>query len=440
MVNMTSIALELFVLVLLILLNGVFAMSEMAVVSSRKTRLQQRNQEGDRKAGIALELAESPNQFLATVQVGITLIGILAGAFGGATLAEEMNGQLAQVPWLAAYADAISVGVVVLITTYLSLVIGELVPKRLAMNNPERLASAVAPAMRNLSRLTSPVVRLLGLSTDLVVRLLGAREGAAAPVSEEEIRLLLDQGTEVGVFEPEEQEVVEHAFELADETINVLMTPRPKVVWLDLADPIAQILDTVARSGHSRYPVAQDDPDRVKGFVYAKDLLSRCLTGQPIELQDLLRPVLFLPESITTLAAIEQLKAAHSDVAVVIDEYAGFQGILTVDDILEELVGSIPEAGVTVEPEAVQRQDGSWLLDGRLSTQEIKETLRIRSLPYQDTSYYQTLSGLTMLCLDHIPSTGDSFVCSGWRFEVVDMDGFRVDKVLAMPSEQASQS
>ena len=430
---MTSIGLELFFLLLLILLNGVFAMSEMAVVSSRKTRLQQRAQEGDSKAGVALELANDPNQFLATTQVGITLVGILAGAIGGATLAQEIADQLAKAPWLAAYADAISVGVVVLVTTYLSLVIGELAPKRLAMSNPERLASVIAPAMRTLSRLTSPVVRLLGLSTDVVIRLLGAKEGAGAPISEEEIRLLLDQGTEVGVFEPEEQEVVEHAFELADETINVLMTPRPEVVWLDLSDPSAQILDTVSRSGHSRYPVAQDDLDQVKGFVYAKDLLSRCLTEQPIELQALLRPVLFLPESITALAAIEQLKAAHSDVAVVIDEYAGFQGILTVDDILEELVGSIPEAGVTVDPEAVQRQDGSWLLDGRLSTQEIKETLGIRTLPYQDTSYYQTLSGLTMLCLDHIPSTGDSFVCSGWRFEVVDMDGFRVDKVLAIP-------
>ena len=435
---MTSIALELFFLILLILLNGVFAMSEMAVVSSRKTRLQQRSQEGDHRAGIALELADSPNQFLATIQIGITLVGILAGALGGATLAKQMGDWLGQVSWLAAYADTIGVAVVVLATTYLSLVIGELVPKRLAIGNPERLASAVAPAMRRLSRLASPVVRLLGLSTDLVIRLLGAREGASAPVSEEEIRLLLQQGTESGVFEPREQEVVEHAFKLADETVNVLMTPRPEVVWLDLDDPIDQILDTVAREGHSRYPVAKDDLDQVKGFVYAKDLLTHCIADKPIELQALLRPVVFLPESITALSAIEQLKRSRSDVAVVIDEWAGFQGILTVDDILEELVGAIPESGVTVEPEAVQRQDGSFLLDGGLSTREIKETLGIRSLPYQDTPYYQTLGGLVMLCLDHIPTTGDSFVCSGWRFEVVDMDGFRVDKVLAVPAEGAS--
>jgi putative hemolysin len=436
---MTSIGFELLFLVLLILLNGLFAMSELAVVSSRKTRLQQRAQEGDRKAAVALELANAPNQFLATIQIGITLVGIFAGAYGGATLAEEMAGLFAQVPFLADYGEAIGVGIVVLGITYLSLVIGELVPKRLAMSNPEQIASAVAPAMRALSRLTSPVVRLLGFSTDLVIRLLGTKEGGGAPVSEEEIRLLLEQGTAVGIFEPEEQEVVEHAFELADQTVNVLMTPRPEVVWLDLADPIDHNLETVARGGHSRYPVAQDDLDQVKGFVYAKDLLARCLTGQPVELRPLLRPAVFLPESVTALDAIERLKEAHVDIAVVIDEYGGFQGILTVDDILEELVGGIPGAGVALEREAVQRPDGSWLLDGRLPADEVKETLEIQSLPYEDTTRYRTLGGLAMLCLDKIPSSGDSFVCAGWRFEVVDMDGLRVDKVLAVPLEEPAQ-
>ena len=434
---MASIGLELLILAVLILINGLFSLSEMAIISARKTRLQQRAQEGSRRAAAALELASEPNQFLATIQVGITLVGILAGAFGGATLAEEMADLMTRVRWLAPYAEAIGVGIVVLVTTYLTLVMGELVPKRLALGNPEQVASTIAPAMHRLSRLVSPAVRLLGFSTDLVIRVLGTKEGGAAPISEEEIRLLLEQGTEVGVFEPEEQEVVEHAFELADQTVGVLMTPRPKVVWLDLSDPLDQILETIARSGHSRYPVAQDDPDQVKGFVYAKDLLSRCLTGQTIEMQELMRPAVFLPESITALAAIEHLKDAHVDVAVVIDEYAGFQGILTVDDILEELVGTIPGAGVPVEPDAVQREDGSWLLDGHLPTHEIKEILGIRALPYEEKSYYQTLGGLVMLCLDHIPSVGDSFGASGWRFEVVDMDGFRVDKVLAVPREES---
>ncbi|MBN1815281.1 MAG: HlyC/CorC family transporter [Anaerolineae bacterium] len=426
-----SIGLELFFLMLLIVVNGVFAMSELAVVSARKTRLQQRAQEGDRKASVALELANAPNQFLATIQIGITLVGIFAGAFGGATLAEEMAEVFTQVPFLAAYGEAISVAIVVLATTYLSLVIGELVPKRLAMSNPEQIASTVAPAMRTLSRLASPVVRLLSFSTDLLIRLLGTKEEGAAPVSEEEIRLLLQQGTEVGIFEPREQEVVERAFALADQTVNVLMTPRREVVWLDLSDPIDEILERIADAGHSRYPVAQDNLDHVKGFVYAKDLLRESLAGRPIDLQALLRPAVYLPETITALRTIEHLKEAQVDIAVVIDEYAGFQGILTVDDILEALVGAIPEAGVEVEPEAVQRQDGSWLLDGWLSTDEVKEMLGIQSLPREDTSYYQTLGGLVMFCLDHIPTAGDHFVCSGWRFEVVDMDGLRVDKVLA---------
>jgi putative hemolysin len=436
---MASFGLQLFILAVLILINGLFSMSEMAVVSARKTRLQQRAQEGDRRAGVALELANEPNRFLATAQLGITLVSILAGAFGGATLAEKMGALLTRVPLLSAYSEPISVGTVVVLTTYLTLVLGELVPKRLALSNADQLALAIAPAMRNLARLASPAIRLLGFSTDLVIHILGTKEGAGTPVSEEEIRLLLEQGTEVGIFEPEEQEVVERAFELAVQTVNVLMTPRPEVVWLDLSDPLDQILQTIARGGHSRYPVAQDDLDQVKGFVYAKDLLTRCLTAQPIDLQAMLRPAAFVPESITALAAIEHLKDASVDVAVVIDEYAGFQGILTVDDILEELVGSIPGAGVTVEPEAVQREDGSWLLDGRLTTDEIKATLGIRALPYEDTSYYQTLSGLAMLSLGRIPSAGDSFTYSGWRFEVVDMDGFRVDKVLAMPPRELAE-
>jgi putative hemolysin len=409
-------------------------MSELAVVSARKTRLQQRAQEGDRKASLALELANGPNQFLATIQIGITLVGILAGAFGGATLAEEMADLFAHVPILAPYGEVISVAIVVLAITYLSLVIGELVPKRLAMGNPEKVAATVAPVMRTLSRLASPIVHLLSFSTDLVIRILGTKEEGEAPISEEEIRLLLQQGTEAGIFEPREQEVVERAFRLADQTINVFMTSRPDVVWLDLSDPAEEILHTLANGGHSRYPVAHDDLDRVKGFVYTKDLLARSLAGEPLDLEALLHPALFLPESIAALDAVERLKEANVDVATVIDEHAGFQGILTVNDILEALVGTIPEAGRDVEPEAVQRQDGSWLLDGRLPVDEMKEMLGLQSLPYENTSYYHTLGGLVMLCLGHIPTAGESFACSNWRFEVVDMDGRRVDKVLAMPA------
>jgi putative hemolysin len=432
---MGTITIEILILVLLILANGLFAMAEIAVVSARKTRLQQQAQEGDRKAQVALELANAPNQFLATVQIGITLVGIMAGAFGGATLAEELADVLEQIPLLVLWSEAIGVGIVVLTITYLSLVIGELVPKRLGLNNAERVAARLAPFMWTLSRLASPLVRFLSLSTDLVLRLLGVRLEQQTPVSEEEIKLLLQQGTRAGVFEPAEQEAVEQVFRLTDVAIKAFMTPRPDVVWLDLDDPAEETRRIVATGGHSRFPVARGDPDHVLGMVYAKDLLADGLYGRPFDLEAALRPALYLPESITALEAVEQLKVNHTDAALVIDEYGGFEGLLTVEDILEAIFGDIPAPGESVELEAVQREDGSWLLDGMLPVDEVKKLLGIDSLPYEG-SQYQTLGGLVMLCLGRIPSTGEHFQYSGWRFEVIDMDRHRIDKVLATSENQ----
>jgi putative hemolysin len=428
---MSRIAIEILVLVVLILANGLFAMSEIAVVSARKTRLQQQAQEGNKRAQVALELANAPNQFLATIQIGITLVGIMAGAFGGATIAEELAGVLEQVPLLAPYGEAIGVGVVVLTITYFSLVIGELVPKRLGLNNAERVAARLAPFMHALSRLASPFVRFLSLSTDLALRLLRVRPEQETPVSEEEIKLLLQQGTRAGAFEPAEQEMVEHVFRLGDATVEALMTPRPGVVWLDLDDPAEEARRVVATCGHSRLPVARGDLDHVLGMVYAKDLLADGLDGRPFDLEANLRPALYLPESITALEAVEQLRVNRTDAALVIDEYGGFEGLLTSEDILEAIVGDILAPGELVEAEAVQREDGSWLLDGMLPIDEVKDLLGIDSLPH-GRSQYQTLGGLVMLCLGRIPSAGDHFHYRGWRFEVVDMDRLRVDKVLAI--------
>jgi putative hemolysin len=406
-------------------------MSEIAVVSVRKTRLQQQAQEGNKRAQIALELAKAPNQFLATIQIGITLVGIMAGAIGGATLARELAGILEQVPFLAPYSEAVGVGVVVLTVTYFSLVVGELVPKRLGLNNAEKVAARLAPFMRILSRLASPLVRLLSLSTDLALRLLRVRPEQEIPVSEEEIKILLQQGTRAGAFEPAEQKMVEHVFRLTDVTVEVLMTHRPEVVWLNLDDPPEELWGVVVSSGYSRFPVARGDLDHVKGIVYVKDLLADVLDGQPFDLEATLCPALYLPENITALEAVEQLKVNRTHTALVIDEYGGFEGLLTVEDILEAIVGDIPETGELVESKAVQRDDGSWLLDGMLLADEVKELLGIDSLPYE-RSQYQTLAGLVMLCLERIPSAGDHFRCCGWRFEVVDMDRLRVDKVLAI--------
>lgn len=428
---MSRIAIEILVLVVLILANALFAMSEIAVVSARKTRLQQQAQEGNKRAQVALELANAPNQFLATIQLGITLVGIMAGAFGGATIAEELAGVLEQVPFLAPYSEVIGVGIVVLTITYFSLVIGELIPKRLGLNNAERVAARLAPFMRTLSRLASPLVRLLSLSTDLAMRLLRVRPKQDTPVSEEEIKLLLQQGTRAGAFEPAEQEMVEHVFRLGDSTVKALMTPRPEVVWLDLDDPAEEARRVVATRGHSRFPVARGELDHVLGVVYVKDLLADGLDGQPFDLEANLRPALYLPETVTALEAMEQLRMNHTDAALVIDEYGGFEGLLTVEDILEAIIGDIVAPGELVEPEAVQREDGSWLLDGTLPIDEVKDLLGIDSLPHEG-SQYQTLGGFVMLCLGRIPSAGDHFSCCGWRFEVVDMDRLRVDKVLAI--------
>ena len=428
---MSRIAIEILVLVVLILANALFAMSEIAVVSARKTRLQQQAQEGNKRAQVALELANAPNQFLATIQLGITLVGIMAGAFGGATIAEELAGVLEQVPFLAPYSEVIGVGIVVLTITYFSLVIGELIPKRLGLNNAERVAARLAPFMRTLSRLASPLVRLLSLSTDLAMRLLRVRPKQETPVSEEEIKLLLQQGTRAGAFEPAEQEMVEHVFRLGDAKVKALMTPRPEVVWLDLDDPAEEARRVVATRGHSRFPVARGELDHVLGVVYVKDLLADGLDGQPFDLEANLRPALYLPETVTALEAMEQLRMNHTDAALVIDEYGGFEGLLTVEDILEAIIGDIVAPGELVEPEAVQREDGSWLLDGTLPIDEVKDLLGIDSLPHEG-SQYQTLGGFVMLCLGRIPSAGDHFSCCGWRFEVVDMDRLRVDKVLAI--------
>jgi len=435
--GMSRIAIEILIIVLLILVNGLFAMAEIAVVSARKTRLQQQAQEGNKKALAALELANAPNQFLATIQIGITLVGIVAGAFGGATIAEELADALQQVPLLAPYGEAIGVAVVVLTITYLTLVIGELVPKRLGLNNAEQVAARLAPFMRTLSRLASPVVRSLSLSTDLVLRLLGVRPGQETPVSEEEISLLLEHGTRAGVFEPAEQEMVEQVFRLGDATVKAIMTPRMDIVWLNLDDPAEEMSRIVAAGGHSRYPVGRGDLDHVLGLVFTKDLLAAGLEGKPLDIEATLQPALFLPESATALEAVGRLKEKHTDAALVIDEYGGLEGLITVDDILRAIVGDIPTPGQAVGPGAVRREDGSWLLDGTLPIAQVRKLLDIVSLPHQDSAY-QTLGGLVMLYLQRVPSPGDRFECCGWRLEVVDMDGRRVDKVLATFQNRAT--
>ncbi|HEY9859339.1 MAG TPA: hemolysin family protein [Candidatus Obscuribacterales bacterium] len=437
---MSSFLFDFLILILLTFANGVFVLSEMAIVSVRKVRLQQMANEGNAKARTALDLANAPNQFLATVQIGITLIVILSGAVGESTLARRIGPLLGMVPGLAAYREAIASGLAIMVVTYLTLIIGELVPKQLALNNPERVASSVAGPMRMLAMFAAPVVHLLSTSTDMVMRLLGIMPSDEPMVTEEEIRVLLQQGTEAGTFEEVEQDMVERVFRLGDRRANALMTPRPDIVWLDLEDSLEENRQKITEGVHSRFPVCQGGIDNVLGVLHVNDLLVRSLVGEPIDLTTNLRQPLFIPESTRALSVLELFKKSSTHIAIVVDEYGVIQGIVTLNDILEAIVGDIPSVEDLEEPYAVQREDGSWLLDGMLSVDEFKDILKINKIPGEEKGNYHTLGGFVVMHLGHIPTAADHFQWQGLRFEVMDMDGNRVDKVLVMPLSSSDRA
>ncbi|MBI4475371.1 MAG: HlyC/CorC family transporter [Acidobacteria bacterium] len=421
------------VILLLIVLNGLFAMAEMAVVSARKPRLQQLASEGSAGAQTALDLSSNPDRFLSTIQIGITLIGILAGAFGERTLGNQVAAPLRNFATIAPYSDAIAFGLVVVLITYLSLILGELVPKRLALQNPERIASIMASPMHVLSEIGGPAVTFLGGSTRLVLRVLRARPSEAPPVTEEEIKVMMEQGAEAGVFEPAEHEIVNRIFKLGDRAVSALMVPRRDVVWLDVEEPFSENQRRIASSLFSRFPVGQGSLDNVLGIVHAKDLLTKSLAGGSVDLKELLRPPLFVPEALPAFKLLEMFKKSRTHIALVVDEYGGVEGLVTLNDILEDLVGDVASADMPEEKQAVKRPDGSWLMDGKMLIDEVKETLNIDRLPEEESGGYQTLGGLVMLQVGRVPVTGDSFQTETHRFEVVDMDGKRVDKVLVVP-------
>ncbi len=424
---------EILIILLVILINAVFVLSEMSVASSRKARLQQRINEGDKRSATALRLLENPNLFLATVQIGITLIGVLVGALGGATLAGPLSDLLARLPALAAISDSLALAIVVVLIAFFSIVMGELVPKRIALHNPERFASALAGTMIFISRLFSPFVWLLGRITDLILRLLGIKPGEEPPVTEEEIQLLIDQGTQAGVFEEAEQDMVEGVFSLGDQRVYSLMTPRTEIVWLDINDSTEEIRRKIAESDFSRFPVCQDSLDLILGIVKARDLLVPSLASEPIRLKDKLRPALYIPETTFASRALEIFKEQNRELMLVIDEFGTVQGLLTLHDIIEEIVGDFD-----LEAQATQRQDGSWLLDGLLPIDDFKDIFKTGVLPHEDE--YETLSGFVMVSLGRVPQPADHFEWNELRFEVMDMDGRRVDKVLVttLPKRPAS--
>jgi magnesium and cobalt exporter, CNNM family len=429
---MWAIGSELAIVGFLLLLNGALAMAEMAVVSARRSRLRTRASSGDAGAAAALALLAEPTRFLSTVQIGITLIGILLGAVSGATLASEIRSWLQAVPGLAGYAQPISLVVVVGVTTYLSLVIGELVPKRIAQNAPEAIASAIARPMRLLATITAPLVAILTLTTEGVLRVLRVHASGEPALTEEDVRLLIVQGTEAGVIQAGERQVVEAAFELGDREVRELMTPRVLVTWLDLEAEREAAVAEMANSPHHYYPVCQGELDRVAGVLATRDLMPRLLTGGEFDLAALLRPALFLPERLPAYSALDEFKRAGTRMALVVDEQGGVEGVLTTTDLLEILAGESAATGSGGMQEPIRRHDGSWSLDGLMPVHEAADLLGVR--PLRDESKdILTLGGMAMARIGRIPTAGDRFEWQGVSFEVVEMSGRRVDKLLAIP-------
>ncbi|KAA0679206.1 hemolysin family protein [Roseomonas genomospecies 6] len=430
---------EVLVIILLILLNAFFAMSEMALVSSRRARLQQMAEETRSKgARAALQLSEDPGNFLSTVQVGITLIGIIAGAYGGATLADRLGTVLNEdVSWIAPYGQQVAFALVVAAITYLSLIIGELVPKRMALVNAERIAAGVAGPMSVLSRIAMPLVWLLGVSTEGVMKLLRLPTMREQTVTEEEVKSLIKEGTQSGVFEPAERQMIEGVFRLSDRTARSIMTPRPDLVWIDLDDPQEAIAREIQASGYSRFLVCRGDVDEVQGIVSSKALLDQALQGRAFDLRDAMVKPLVVHDGTPVLRLLELFKQASVHMAVVVDEYGSVEGIATVTDIMEAIAGEMPEPGQGGDGSAVQREDGSWLVDGMTPVEEVEALIGVKGLKGEGD--YHTIAGFVLDKLGHVPVAAEHFHWNGIRFEVVDMDGRRIDKVLIQENSEVSE-
>lgn len=424
--------LQLTVVLLLVLLNGFFAMAEIALVAARRARLKALADAGNLGAAAALELKSDPSRLLATVQIGITVIAVLSGTFGQATLGARLQLLLERYPgFVSRYAHAISMAIVVLGISYLSLIIGELVPKRVAMAHAEGIAAALARIMRALSRFGAPIEWFLSASTDLVLRLLPLRREATAPVTDEEINFMLREGTAAGYIPQAETAIVEMALRLGDRRASAVMTPRTRVEWLDLDDPEEANRVKIRNSRYSRFPVVQGGSEQVVGIVEAKDLLARCLGGQPLDLRAATRPPLYLPNTVSVLRVLDMFKSSSEPMALIVDEYGDLEGLVTPSDILEALVGDIP-GSADADQRVVRREDGTWLIDGMVGLDELKQVLGLSHLTGEDADFH-TLGGYMMARLNRVPMSADRVTTDGYQFEVVDMDGRRVDRVLIAP-------
>lgn len=441
---MNSVLLELTIIFALLLANGVFAMAEIAIVSARKAKLRQLADGGDTRARLALQLAESPNTFLATVQIGITLVGVVAAAFSGASLAEKLALPLKEIAWLAPYADEAAFGLVVIVLTYFTLVIGELVPKRIGLGNPEGVASVLAGPMHLLSRVGSPVVSLLGRSTDALLAIFRIKPEPEVKVTEDEVRLLVKEGMRAGVFHPQEPAMIESVMAFDRMPVRDLMTPRSKIIWINAADAHDTVWQRIVVSAHSVFPVYEGRRDNVIGLVTVKAIYANLAAGAPVNVRDLTTPALVVPESLSATALLEKFKATGKHVALATDEFGAISGLISLHDIMESIVGDLPSPSDRLKPRAVRRDDGSWIVDGMLEAAEFEQVVTDFPLHRGAERDYQTFAGFIVKHLGHVPAEGESFNYHGYRVEVIDLDGHRVDKVLLLaqkkPPEAAPRS
>ncbi len=429
---MSQAAFEIAVIFVLLIANGLFAMAEIAIVSAKKSRLRRLADQGNGKAAMALELAESPNRFLSTVQIGITLVGIFAGAFGGATLAAKLAVPMGKVSFLAPYADKIAFAIVVAVITYFSLVLGELVPKRFGLSNPEGIAMGVARPMNWLSKFAGPVVGFLSISTEALLRVLGFKPEKEAAVSEEEVRVMMQEGVRAGAFNRVESHIVHSALELDQLPVREIMTPRPKVIWLNKDDPHDQIWHKIVVSGHSHFPVYESDRDHTVGVVSVKAIYANLAAGAGVKLKDLMIPPLIVPESQTVLQLVETFKQSGKHIALVTDEFGSITGLVTLNDVMEAIVGEFPSQGARAKPEARKRDDGSWLIDAMIDLEAVEKALPGFKFGGDAYGEYQTLAGFVVKTLGRVPKEGETFEAQGYIFEVLDMDRHRVDKILVL--------
>ena len=439
----SEIIIDLLILTLLAVGNGIFAMSEIAVVSARTTRLQDRADKGQPGAAAALAATDNLNRFLSTIQIGITLIGIYAGVFGGTTLARIIETSLSGVPALAPYGRTIGVVVVVLGTTYLTLVIGELVPKRIALAASEDIAVLVARPMQLLSRIANPMVKILSFSTEAVMKLIPLGPTTEPPVTEAEIRLLMERGTKAGILEKAERDIVDRTLRLDDFKVDAIMTPGTKIKWLDLEDELEITLKKAIEGGRTRYPVCRKHLDNVVGAVRVRDLFAQVIAdggAMEIDLEAIMFQPVFIVESMPAINVLELFRTHQTHLAIVLDEFGAVEGLVTMQDFLEEIVGEIPAYMEGEEPAAVERKDGSWLVDGLMPIKEFINQFDFPDLPEDELGDYHTLAGFVVTRIGHIPTSSNTFKWKGFRFEVVDMDRNRVDKVLVIPPGEEVES